>query len=345
MVIPNQQVEPSIPPPHIRLVRYLLPLILIGLAVHLLLPQIDTLKQSTKVIEGMTYWVLALAVVAQILSYAGSGFLLRAIVAVAGQRITIIKGMIVIAASYTIGLVAGGAVASAASTYRWLRNNNVSGQGAFLAGWLPAVFYDIVLIGVSIFGLLHLLITHDLSDLQAISFLVILILLLLFVATIIWGGRHRERLAGLALSLAGHWSKLRRRKFDSTKVMRSVNQFLDAWESLRAGGWRGPLLGASINTLFDMLTLYLIFIAAGYQISPGVLLIGYGFPLLLGKVPLLPGGVGIIESSMVALYTGMDIPNGLVVVVVLTYRLVSFWIPSLIGFPLILYLQSNGRGK
>ena len=43
-----------------------------------------------------------------------------------------------------------------------------------------------------------------------------------------------------------------------------------------------------------MLTLYLIFFAAGYPVSPAILLTGYGLPLLLGKAPLLPGGVGIV---------------------------------------------------
>ncbi|MBN1317970.1 MAG: UPF0104 family protein [Anaerolineales bacterium] len=345
MAVPNRSVEPFIPPPRIRLLRYLVPLILGGLAVHLLLPQLDTLKQSVQIIKGMTWWVLALAVIAQILSYLGSGYLLRATVAIAGQKITVVRGTMITTASYSIGLVAGGMVGSAAATFRWLRSSGVNGQGAFLAGWLPSLFYDAVLIGASIFGLLHLLIAHDLSPLQAASFSLILFLLLLFVATIVWGGRRRDRLSGMAVKVSDRWAKFRRKPFDSDAIRISVDRFMDAWDSLRTGGWRGPVMGAALNTFFDMLTLFFVFLAAGYHIKPGLLLMGYGFPLLLGKVPLLPGGVGIVESSMVALYTGMGVPNGLVVVVVLTYRLLSFWLPSLMGFPMVLYLQANNHSS
>lgn len=68
------------PPPKIRLARYLLPLMILGLAVHLLLPQIASLKDSTHVIRSMSLWLVILAVIAQGCSYLGSGYLLKAIV-------------------------------------------------------------------------------------------------------------------------------------------------------------------------------------------------------------------------------------------------------------------------
>ena len=88
-----------------------------------------------------------------------------------------------------------------------------------------------------------------------------------------------------------------------------------------------------------MLTLYALFIAAGHPVSLGVLLTGYGLPLLLGKISFLPGGVGIVEATMAALYGGLGVPSGVTVVVILIYRLLSFWLPLLLGFPIMLYLQ------
>ena len=111
---------------------------------------------------------------------------------------------------------------------------------------------------------------------------------------------------------------------------------------LLAGGWRGPLLGAALNVAFDMLTLYFLFIAARNRVSLGVLLTGYGLPLLMGKMAfMIPGGVGVIESTMAALYTGLGVPKSVAVVVVLAYRILSFWLPLLVGFPLILIMQSR----
>ena len=109
---------------------------------------------------------------------------------------------------------------------------------------------------------------------------------------------------------------------------------------LRKKGWISPVLGSGMNIGFDMLTLYFLFIAAGYAINPGVLLAGYGLAFLLGKVAFLfPGGVGVIESGMTAVYVSLGIPNSISVVVILGYRLFSFWLPSLLGFTVAGYLQ------
>lgn len=119
-----------------------------------------------------------------------------------------------------------------------------------------------------------------------------------------------------------------------------MSQIFSAINILGKGGWRRSVLGAIISTGFDMLTLYFFFIAAGYLVEPEILIVGYGLPLLLGKMAfLLPGGVGVVESSMAAIYTGLGVPGPITVVVILSYRIFSFWIPTLIGFIITFYLR------
>ena len=71
--------------------RSLLFLLLLGLAIHLLLPQITTLEHSLRVIRRMTWWAVGLAAGAQVVSYLGSGVLLPAIAA-CGPRATATPG-------------------------------------------------------------------------------------------------------------------------------------------------------------------------------------------------------------------------------------------------------------
>ena len=121
-----------------------------------------------------------------------------------------------------------------------------------------------------------------------------------------------------------------------------MNQFVLAWHSLRNGHWLRPVLGAIANIGFDMLTLYFLFIAAGNNVNLGILFAGYGLPFILGKIAfMLPGGVGVIEGSMVALYTSLQVPNAVSVVVILGYRLFSFWLPALVGFAAAAYLSGK----
>jgi uncharacterized membrane protein YbhN (UPF0104 family) len=42
---------------------------------------------------------------------------------------------------------------------------------------------------------------------------------------------------------------------------------------------------------------------------------------------------------MAALYTGLGVSGSIAVVVVLSHRVFSFWIPTLIGFTIAFYLQ------
>jgi uncharacterized membrane protein YbhN (UPF0104 family) len=332
------------PRPARRWLRDLLTLLLLGLAVHLILPQIATMEHSLQVLKSMTWWAVGLAAGAQVLSYLGSGVLLWAIATMTGDRLSVLRGTLITTASYSIGLVAGGMVGGGAATYRWVHGSGVSAEGALLAGWLPALVYDGALLFVSIFGLLYLLVMHDLTAAQALSFGLIALILGLLAAAILWGTRHRLRLINLAVGIARRWAALRRRAYDPAPTQASVGRLFHAWDRLGDGGWRGPALGAALNTGFDMLTLYLVFIAAGHRVSPAVLLAGYGLPLLLGKAPLLPGGVGIVESTMAALYTSLGVPNAVAVVVILTYRFLSFWLPTLVGFPLAPYLQHTAMG-
>ena len=131
----------------------------------------------------------------------------------------------------------------------------------------------------------------------------------------------------------------RHRPYDPAATKPALDRWFGVFDALGSGGWRGPVLGAILNTLFDILTLYFLFVAAGHPVSPGVLLTGYGLPLLLGKLTFLPGGVGVVEATMTAMYNGLGIPNAVTIIVVLAYRLLSFWLPLVIGLPLIAYLQ------
>jgi uncharacterized protein (TIRG00374 family) len=138
------------------------------------------------------------------------------------------------------------------------------------------------------------------------------------------------------------WAAFRHQPYDPAKIITLMDQFFVAVNSLRKGRWLRPLVGAVINIGFDMLALFFIFIAADNQVGVGVLFAGYGLPLVLGKVAFMfPGGVGVIERSMTALFTKLLVPSDVSAVVVLGYRLLSFWIPAILGFVAAAFLSGK----
>jgi uncharacterized protein (TIRG00374 family) len=72
---------------------------------------------------------------------------------------------------------------------------------------------------------------------------------------------------------------------------------------------------------------------------------GYGLPNLFGRMAfMIPGGVGLIESTMIAIYNSLGIEDAVSTVVMLSYRFLSFWLPTILGFFFLPYfnrLSSN----
>lgn len=320
-------------------VRYLVPLSILGLAVHLILPQFATLEHTYQVLRGMLLWAVVCAVASQVVSYLGSGYLLKALINLFDSRLSIWRGALITLAAASFGMVAGGVVGSAAATYRYLRKKQVKPEAAALAGTFPGLINAIALVSVSLLGLINLLVIHQLTQFQAVGFALIVALLLGLIGLLLWGLRKRESFISFIGLISSRIAKLFRREYQPARTKGRMADMFRAVDLLLAGGWRGPLLGAALNVAFDMLTIYFLFIAAGHRITFAVLLTGYGLPLLLGRLAfIIPGGVGVIESTMAHLYSGLGVPYATAVVVVLIYRFLSFWLPLLLGFPLIAML-------
>ena len=324
---------------HVRWLRYLVPLLVIGLAVHVLLPKIADFKKSWEVLRQMSLALLGLAVLFQIGRYVASGFMLQSLVQLAGGKLKLWRSISIGLASTSVGLVAAGAVGSMVALYNWLLPTGVDKQGAGLTAVLKTVFTDGLIFVLSVISLIYLLLAHDLTGVQIAGYTAVLLLLLVVGGGLIWGIAHPDVLQKQLNQMLAVWAKLRRKPVDAQTADHLVRQSVAIADVLRAGGWQRPLLGATLRTVFDVLTLYALFVAAKHPVGVGVLLVGYGLPLLLGKMSFLPGGVGVVEASMTAVYTSFGVSTEVSVVVILAYRFISFWLPILFGVPLAVYLQ------
>jgi uncharacterized protein (TIRG00374 family) len=56
-------------------------------------------------------------------------------------------------------------------------------------------------------------------------------------------------------------------------------------------------------------------------------------PAIIGMVHLLPlpGGIGGVEGGMIGALIAFNVPGGLAIVAVLSYRAFSFWLPTIPG--------------
>jgi membrane protein DedA with SNARE-associated domain/uncharacterized membrane protein YbhN (UPF0104 family) len=100
------------------------------------------------------------------------------------------------------------------------------------------------------------------------------------------------------------------------------------------------LLGAFAWWGFDIGALVAAFHAFGSAPPPAVLVMAYFVGMLANVLPL-PGGVGGVEGGMIGAFVAFGQPAGVALVAVLAYRLVAFWLPTLIGAPAYLALRRS----
>jgi uncharacterized protein (TIRG00374 family) len=93
---------------------------------------------------------------------------------------------------------------------------------------------------------------------------------------------------------------------------------------------RPEQLGAIVYWAFDIATLWTAFRAFGGSPPIAVVVMAYFVGTLANVIPI-PGGVGGVEGGMIGCFIGFDVDGGTAVLAVLTYRALSFWLPTLPG--------------
>ena len=314
--------------------------VILGLIVHLLLPRLDTIANSLTTLRSLAPWAIAMAFLMEALSYVANGALLQSIVGIAADHITLRRAAAIEIGAGTVALVAAGALGFGAAIYKWTRDGGVSGETALLASWLPSMFDAVSLVLFGIVGGVELLFFHRLSRVTISALIIVVSLLSIAVAgTIVLLARHNWLMA-LAAWTSGFIKRFRR-EWDDTALIRAAKGAAETWTRLQHGGWVRPFACSLMVLTFDLLCLRFAFLAAGQPLHLSLLLAGYGVPLLLGRASFIPGGVAVIEVAMAALFGGLGVPANAAVVAVLTYRLISFWLPALIGIPIAVTLHAR----
>jgi hypothetical protein len=95
--------------------------------------------------------------------------------------------------------------------------------------------------------------------------------------------------------------------------------------------WKAALLLSSGRLAFDFGTLLACIRATGVKPNPSLVLLAYAVAGLLALIPITPGGLGIVEAGLSALLILAGVPGVDAVVATLAYRIISYWLPILVG--------------
>jgi glycosyltransferase 2 family protein len=321
-----------------RLVRGALLVGSIGLALHLLLPQIPGIERSLRLVAGTSHPLVAAAFLAELASELCYAELLRRSLGATNARRP--RRWLMLRLTVTgygaAHVLPGGGAAAAAVTYRALKRKGFNSERVGLA--LAAVSVLVYgALGVLFSGsLIYMLLGGDLGPAETAASA--------FFLALTWGlalGAYAAyRRPTLARNVAEREARLVERLLGSEGLRRlattwAVGLVSQLGEELRAAhrhlsGRSAEMPRLAVLALgywaFDALCLILMFAALGVAANPFVLLMAYGVATALAAIPLTPGGIGVFETTMLATLALLGVgPEA--TIPILGYRLFNFWLP------------------
>lgn len=95
--------------------------------------------------------------------------------------------------------------------------------------------------------------------------------------------------------------------------------------------WPWAIATAVGKWLFDFYALLAALAATGDETITSLVLLAYVAGAVLAMVPITPGGVGFVEAGLTATLVAAGVTPARAVLAILAYRLVSYWVPMLVG--------------
>jgi glycosyltransferase 2 family protein len=307
-----------LPLPKVR-PQTILMLVVLGLALHILLPQVGELRHSVKAIERANWSWMAVALVTTAATFAAAAV---ALTAASGRPLPFAETVEAQLASSFVNRLAPGSVGGLGLNERFLAHHgldNTEAGAALALNGLAGVMVHVsalIVAGFAASGDSSVHLPHP---------------------------RHWELAAGFALFLAilGIVWRIPRLK---SHILPAVTE---AWHSLtRVLGHprQAALLFAGAAGITGAYTVTFILCLAAFHahISIAQATAVYLGGAVVSAAAPTPGGLGAMEAALVAGLTHVGVADGKAVTAVLGFRLLTYWLPILPGYLSLRRLRRAG---
>lgn len=233
----------------------------------------------------------------------------------------------------------GSAVGAGYSYRQYRRTGAGAGTAAavlLLSGAMSlAALVLLYLVGFGLAAALRLLREGTVSP----ALVVLVGLLVLAAVTLIVAQQHRFHRAGRYSRLV---RRLRAWALRHPRVAPLIDGLLQTGRQARQVSprdWRLAMATSVGNWLFDVISLYVSCLAFDISVNVFELALIYVGIQLVRQIPLTPGGLGVIEASLLAALVATGAANGPASAAVLLYRLCSAWLLVPIGYLMLALLR------
>jgi uncharacterized protein (TIRG00374 family) len=309
-----------------------------------LLPRLGGLAHDAATLRHARPGFVAAAIVAQAASLGSYAQLYRRVLASVGARVTYRLAAQVTMATFLVShLTPFGSATGTVLNVNTLEADGIAPATTSEAIGLTSLVSTAALIALFGTGLAATAGRHISRGYLMIAGIALALVICLVAAVLLVGAhpgiaeRAGRRLAGLARHV--------RPGIDPDKVATTSKRLASLARSALTGRAFAASYGfASADLLMDLLSLDLMFVAFGYQPGFGPLTVAYAAANIASALPLTPGGLGVIEVTLVAVSVGFGAPRPTTVLAVLGYRIVNYWLPLLPGAVAYISLRLTRKG-
>lgn len=304
------------------------------------LPQVIDYQQVWEVIKSLDWWQILALILAGLITYIPEGWLYSILV----PELSLRQGI--------AAWVASTAVASTVPAmdlvvrFGMYRSWGASAESSMLGIFLSGVFDNLVKFSLPVIAVLAIALggfgeIDETLVLVAVVALVVLITTVVVVVGVVRSEAFTRGLAKLLQNIA-NWALGLFRRDPLADLTDRVVGFRDAGIGLVRQVWWKALMASAAGKLwtFVILLMSLRFVGLGEDlISTRDAFIVWAIVLLLGSIPLTPGGIGFVEFGYIFLFTrlvGDDYANTIGAAVAV-YRLITWAMPIPIGWAVVFW--------
>lgn len=312
-------------------------ILFLGIAVVALsLSELETLLET---LQRASLRFFFLAILVQFLWFYTSGRMYQSIFHLLGVHESILTlSRIAVAANFVnvVAPTAGvGGVALFASEAR--RRGHPAGK-ATVAAALFLLLDQAAFLVVLALGLIVLFRRNDLEAGEISASLFLFCIALVYAFVLYLGYRSERRLGNLLAKVARAINRVvkffRKKEYLSeVRAYAFAHEVADGFSGLteKPSSLMRPILWGIFNKTLLMLILSFCFLSFRVPFSAGTIIAGFSIAYLFLIVSPTPSGIGIVEGVMPLALASLRVNWSQAVVITLTYRAVTFWIPLMVG--------------
>jgi uncharacterized protein (TIRG00374 family) len=298
--------------------------------------------------QGKWEWILT-ALLVQILYYVFYALMLRSAfsaVETQWQFLEILPLTVIAVFINTVTPTAGSAGIALFSRDATRRGR--SGVKATSGNLLATVIEFLAFLLVLVIGMVYLFFQHDLKIYEIIA-AVVLVLYIGIQTAVLLLGLWQPALLRKSLNFVQRFIKLISTKFKHHSLLKDIWATKTAEEFTTAAVAIGRHKNRLVQTFgialgmqaLNIACLCALFLAFKHPIKFGALVAGYAVGFLFMNISPLPQGIGIVEGVMTLVYTSLDVPSEVALIITLAFRGLTIWLPFTVGFILLRLAKKN----